>query len=184
MFHFYRTILIVFTLSMAPFTSATENNDAAAAFTKMKSLVGLWQREGRSNSTFGISFELTANGSTLLETWLNKGKKHSLTVYHMDGDSLMATHYCPQGNQPRLKLTKASSHNKLDFQYFDASNLQSLDQSHQHSLGFDLSDMAHKITRSETYQSKSGEDPSEMVLVRASGSAHQATEHSTEQQSH
>lgn len=171
MFTFYRTSLVVLAICLAPFTSASEvenkEGSPAAIFANMKSLVGLWQREGHSNSTFGISFELTANGSTLIETWLRKGKKHSLTLYHLDGDSLMATHYCPQGNQPRLKLTEASTSNKLGFEYFDATNLKSLDHSHQHSLGFDLSDAAHKITRSEMYKSKSGEDPSVMVLVRA-----------------
>ena len=71
----------------------------------------------------------------LVETWLRNDKKHSFTLYHLGNENLMATHYCPQGNQPRLKLTNNSTTSDLRFSFFDATNLANLASSHQHSLG-------------------------------------------------
>jgi len=146
--------------------ASNEALSATGAFTKMKSLVGTWVREGDTNSTFNITFELTAKGSTLMETWNSKGKKHSLTVYHLNGENLMATHYCPQGNQPRLHLSKDATLDKLSFNYLDATNLKSIDHSHQHSLGFEVGAAGQKVLRSESYLKKGDEEVSSMKLVR------------------
>lgn len=137
-------------------------------FTQMKSLVGTWVKADAPDSNFSVVFELTARESVLVETWLRGAQNHSLTLYHLNGTELMATHYCPQGNQPRLQLAKDSKPNHLEFTYLDATNLTSLDDSHQHTLGFDLSDSANKILRKESYLNKAGEEFSEIVLVRSS----------------
>ena len=77
---------------------------AAAAFDQLKTLVGTWRNADRPESPLRIRFCLTAGGSVLVESWEANGKPHSLTLYHRDGPALLATHYCPQGNQPRLAL--------------------------------------------------------------------------------
>jgi len=147
---------------------ASENNkiDAPEIFSQLKSLVGVWEKQGATDSNFTISFELTANDTTLIETWNYKGRKHSLTLYHLNGKSLMATHYCPQGNQPRLNLSNDATLNNISFNYFDATNLESLEDSHQHTLGFELYKSSDKILRKETCLSKSGEEESDLLLVR------------------
>jgi hypothetical protein len=146
--------------------TAHNESDKAKIFTQMKSLVGTWVKEGVTNSNFEIQFELVAKDSTLVETWISKGKKRSLTLYHLNGENLMATHYCPQGNQPRLHLSNNSTINNMFFTYLDSTNLESLEDSHQHSLGFDFTDFPFKIRRQESYLSKSGEAPSELILVK------------------
>jgi len=148
-------------------TEASVALNTIDAFNKMKTLVGVWQKEGGNNPNFSISFELTANNSVLVETWLHKGKSHSLTVYHLNSGNLMATHYCPQGNQPRLELTKNSTIRNLSFDFLDATNLDSLADPHQHSLGFEFLNENHKVRRKESYLSKSGEDMSELILVKS-----------------
>jgi len=132
----------------------------------MKSLVGTWLKEGGDRPNFEVLFELTANNSVLVETWLRKGIKHSLTVYHLNIDTIMATHYCPQGNQPRLELSQSSTMSHLNFDFFDATNLKVPTDSHQHSLGFKFM-TKNKIKRLESYMSGSGEDQSELTLVRS-----------------
>jgi len=146
--------------------NAASEEQSAQLFSKMKSLVGVWGEQGAENDKFSISFELTANDTTLIKTWLYNGRKHSLTLYHLDGEHLLATHYCPQGNQPRLQLSDDATVNNPSFTYRDATNLKSLDDSHQHVLRFDLSDIANKVVRGESYLSAIGESRSKLVLVR------------------
>ena len=157
----------ILTFFMPSEVNANARLNVADAFDEMKSLVGVWHKEGVNNPTFLVSFELIANRSVLVETWLYKGKKHSFTMYHLDNENLMATHYCPQGNQPRLTLSKNSTINSLKFSFLDATNLIDLADSHQHSLGFEFSKDLNKILRKESYLSDSVEDISELILVRS-----------------
>ena len=101
-----------------------------------------------------------------MERWMYGEKNHSLTVYHRDGADLLATHYCPKGNQPRLKLKAGSRPHEIEFKYMDATNLESREQSHQHSLDFKISDTGMSMVRGETYLSKAGLDASELILTR------------------
>jgi len=123
------------TLKISPEAYAKKQLKANEVFDEMKLLVGVWKKEGGSSPSFSVSFDLIANNSVLVETWLRNDKKHSFTLYHLDNENLMATHYCPQGNQPRLKLTNNSTTSDLRFSFFDATNLANLASSHQHSLG-------------------------------------------------
>ena len=160
------SLLSIFILSISVAARANDKVNAPEIFSQMKTLVGVWEKQGATNSKFYISFELTANDTTLIETWNYKGKKHSLTLYHLNGKDLMATHYCPQGNQPRLHLSNDATLNNIRFNYFDATNLKSLEDSHQHSLGFEIYESSDRILRKETYLSMSGEEASELTLVR------------------
>jgi hypothetical protein len=146
---------------------ASTRLNVTEAFDEMKSLVGTWKKEGGKSPSFSVSFELIANSTVLVETWLRNGKKHSFTMYHLDNENLMATHYCPQGNQPRLNLAKDSTINDLRFKFLDVTNLASLANSHQHSLGFEFSKDINKILRKESYVSSADEDFSELHLVRS-----------------
>ena len=146
--------------------TAKEKVAAADIYSQLKSLVGVWVKEGATQSKFKISFELTANETVLVETWMFEGKKRSLTLYHLDGMDLLATHYCPQGNQTRLQVSNDSTLSQISFKFKDATNLASLDYSHQHSLGFVFDEDLNRIRRNESYLSKSGEEPSELILIR------------------
>jgi hypothetical protein len=96
----------------------------------------------------------------LVESWEARGKPHSLTVYHRDGQRLIATHYCPQGNQPRLALGPGS----LRFSFLDATGLGT-GESHLTELNFDLSNPARPV-RSEVYRAGTEASPSTLVLAR------------------
>ncbi|TLM76866.1 hypothetical protein ACONUD_10005 [Microbulbifer harenosus] len=150
-------LILVFSFS----ATADPSND----FEKLKSLVGEWKKEGSDSKDFYISFQSSANGSVLIENWIYKGASHSFTVYHLDGESLLATHYCPQGNQPRLKLGKSSDPNSISFEFQDATNLKSLKDSHQHSLSFEFLDN-NTILRNESYSKAGKLTPASLNLVR------------------
>jgi hypothetical protein len=104
------------------------------AFQTLKTFVGDWQGVTESGRQFLVSYRLTANDTVLVETWTMSPTRQSMTLYHMDGDALIATHYCPQGNQPRLQYREESSNERLHFTLRDATNLPDPNVAHQHEF--------------------------------------------------
>lgn len=133
------------------------------AFAAMKTLVGEWRVADRQTS-LRIRFSLTAGGSVVVENWERAGVPHSLTLYHRDGARLLATHYCAQGNQPRLRLLPGSSPTHLKFAFVDATNLEAGD-AHLVKLSFELIG-PNELVRREVYRQGQQDDPDELRLVR------------------
>jgi len=146
---------------------AEELTQAERVFERMGTLVGDWRRQDAPDSTLGISFQYTANNSVLVETWRAGERMHSLTLYHLDGASIVATHYCPQGNQPRLKWVESDQSDLVSFAFWDVTNLQP-GASHQHDLSFSFADMPTVLIRGETYRKDDETDASSLSLVRVS----------------
>src|SRR5918998_1571273 len=145
--------------------TSPEKISAEDAFAQLTRLVGVWRPADKPESSLRIRFYLTAGGTVLVESWEAGGKPHSLTLYHRDGEALLATHYCPQGNQPRLALAGRDA-SGLHFVFRDATDLEPATEKHQHDLWFDLSNPERPI-RGETYSGKDGpEAPDRLHLVR------------------
>lgn len=140
-------------------------NHAGARFDEMKMLAGVWRQSDKPDSLLRIRFSLTAGDSVLVEEWLRGTKTHSLTLYHRDRGRLIATHYCPQGNQPRLAMQPPSEDKIVRFVFRDATDLDVKRESYLVALGFDLS-RQDVIVRSETYRQAGKEELSVMRLVR------------------
>jgi hypothetical protein len=137
---------------------------AATAFQKLSGLVGTWRNAERPDSPLRVRFSLTAGGTVLVESWERGTAPHSLTLYHRDGKRLIATHYCPQGNQPRLALQPGGT--QLRFAFIDATDLAPR-ESHLRDLAFDLGDPERPVRR-ESYRTSGKLEPSRLVLVRES----------------
>ena len=160
------TFVIVALFFVISDVSAGEISDSTSTFEEMKTLVGEWRKKGKPDSKLRIKFELTANNSVLVETWMNGGKSISLTIYHRDNETLMATHYCPQGNQPRMQMKVFKDPKIVMFDFHDVTNLKNSSSSHQHNLSFNLSGPHDIVVRSETYKTETGLDTSKLVLER------------------
>ena len=151
----------------APGHPPAEAVAADDAFAQLSRLVGLWRPADDPQSTLRIRFYLTAGGTVLVESWEARGRPHSLTLYHRDGPALLATHYCPQGNQPRLALAGRDA-SGLHFAFRDATDLDPATESHQHDLWFDLADPDRPV-RGEIYSGTDGPGAQErMQLLRES----------------
>ena len=137
------------------------------AFAQLLRMVGVWRPAEKPDSSLRIRFYLTAGGTVLVESWEAGGKPHSLTLYHRDGPALLATHYCPQGNQPRLALAGRDA-SGLHFAFRDSTDLDPATESNQHDLWFDLANPDRPV-RGEIYSSKDGPGAKERLeLVRDS----------------
>lgn len=86
-------------------------------FEFLKKLEGTWKgdtgKEGKPEGVF--EFRVTAGGHAVEERDFVGSPMEMLTVYHMDGEDLVATHYCMVGNQPRVKAAKKIRDDTLAF---------------------------------------------------------------------
>ena len=123
-------------------------NDAEV-FEQLKTLVGNWSGVTDSGRALSVNYKLVANNSVLVETWELAPQREALTLYHMDAGKLIATHYCPIGNQPRLEL-KTTGHESYTFAFVSATNLPNAHSARQTSFELRLKS-DDEFWRSETY---------------------------------
>jgi hypothetical protein len=107
---------------LAPASPPAPSAQGAVAWERLKArLPGTWTTPSRRGGTFTVSFKLISGGSVLVEHW-GAGTEHETeTLIHPDHDALMLTHYCAQGNQPRLRASEVTADAVL-FRWFDATN--------------------------------------------------------------
>ena len=60
-----------------------------------------------------------------------------VTVYHADGPDLVLTHYCTEGNQPRMRA-KGAQGTRFDFAYDGGTNIDPKRDRHMHSASLAL----------------------------------------------
>ncbi|HEY7514964.1 MAG TPA: nuclear transport factor 2 family protein, partial [Vicinamibacteria bacterium] len=98
----------------------------SAAWERLKSLAGDWTGTYEGQPA-GVSYRLVSGGTALQETLdVAVDDSHMTTIYHPDGASVLMTHYCDMGNQPRMRAAVLQG-GRLEFAYVDASNLKSPD---------------------------------------------------------
>lgn len=139
--------------ALAPHTAEAQSDALRPdqAFQSLKALVGDWEGRAEGGGTVLVNYRLIALDSVLVETWTMSPTRTSMTVYHLDGDALMATHDCPQGNQPRLDYHPELSGRRLEFLFRDATNLQNPAAAHQHAFWIEIAPGAAAFSRNETY---------------------------------
>ncbi|MGZ5476121.1 MAG: hypothetical protein ACXW29_07070 [Thermoanaerobaculia bacterium] len=85
--------------------------NATEAFARLKSLAGKW--EGRVMTPDGppatVDYRLSGGGTVVIETLFPGSPHEMITMYTVDGNHLIASHYCIMGNQPTMKLDLAAS---------------------------------------------------------------------------
>ncbi len=145
-------IPVMVTLFVAPQAppAAPSVNPAAAVFQELCTLVGTWEGTFANGRQHTVTYRLTAGGTVLVETWALAPGRESMTLYYLDGDALVATHYCPQGNQPRLRWVPDGLPARRTFTFQDGSNLQAKGASHQHAFWVEVQG-PDRYLRSETY---------------------------------
>ena len=137
------TIATTYADETAPGTAPQKTNAsiAAAQFEQMKTLVGDWRGKGTHGEEImdtSVSYKLTAAGSVVLETLFGGTDQEMITMYHLDGEELMLTHYCTLQNQPRMKAIPSSDTSTIAFIYLDGTNMASDQVQHMHSVTFDF----------------------------------------------
>lgn len=139
-----RVILLLALTTLLAFVPVQAQSGAKAGFEKLKTLVGEWEGAPSDGKPTTMSYKLMSNGSALVETITHDQHETMVTVYHLDGDRLMMTHYCGAGNQPRMRAESLSPDGKsVAFQFLDATNLPSAETGHMRGLVVTFLDSDH-----------------------------------------
>src|SRR5437899_2412271 len=144
------TTLVVTAAAAAPATDKTKSEEA---FDRLTSLKGEWKGE-QEGVKIKVIYTLTANGSALMEEFRPESGRVMITMFTVDGDHLIATHYCSAKNQPQLVTSAITDVQKpLAFSLDRITGLKSPDDWHNTRLTVIQEDDNH-LTQEWTYQSK------------------------------
>lgn len=145
--------------------------DAAAAFARIKKLAGRWQAQSSKGWSDEVTYEVVARGSAVVQriAFADNPDETMYTVYHLDGDRLLLTHYCEARNQPRLVLAEAGE-DRLAFEFLDATNLPSRNHGHMDRAVFTFLDDDRFSSRWTWFQDGREQWLEEIVYRRLSDS--------------
>ena len=141
----FRTIVvaIVALLVMLSAGAVLAESDGQKSFQMLSGLEGKWVGKGSQGQTVEVSFRMTAGGSALMSEIHGHGPENMITMFHMDGDRLLMTHYCGVGNQPRMKVVAADA-KSVSFEFFDGTNIGP-GAGHMQHVTFTQPDASHHI---------------------------------------
>ncbi|HEY0511621.1 MAG TPA: hypothetical protein VGH73_06940 [Thermoanaerobaculia bacterium] len=126
--------------------------DAKAAFEKLKTLAGTWDGKGDGGMATPVTYKVTAGGNVVMETLFAGTPHEMITMYHLVGSDLVATHYCAGGNQPHFKLDAGkSTPDQLVLAFDGGTNLDPAKDSHMHGGTIAFTPDGHLETRWDVY---------------------------------
>jgi hypothetical protein len=132
---------------------AADKTKSEEAFDRLASLKGEWKGEINGVDTTLI-YTLTANGSALMEECRPGKGPEMITMFTIDGDHLIATHYCLAKNQPQMATSTITDAQKpLAFSLVRITGLKSADDWHNTGLTVIREDNDH-LTQEWSYQFK------------------------------
>jgi hypothetical protein len=136
-----------------------QKSAAQASFDEMKNLAGNWEglvtldpphpEMGDGNKPVHISLRTTSRGHALVHEMQEAGTPldatrydHPVTMFYVDGDRLLLTHYCDAGNRPRMTGKVSPDGKKVEFDFLDLSGAN--DYGHmQHAVFTSIDDNHH-----------------------------------------
>src|SRR5436853_4050264 len=141
----------IIALVLAASALAADKTKSEEAFDRLASLQGEWQGIADGVNTTLI-YTLTANGSTLMEQCRPEKGYEMITMFTVDGDHLIATHYCSARNQPQMVTGTLGDleKNRFTFSLLRVTGLKTPDDWHNTGLTVFLDDKDH-ITQRWTY---------------------------------
>jgi len=147
------------------------SGDASAAFARLEKLAGRWQAQSSKGWSEEVTYEVVARGSAVVQriAFADNPDETMYTVYHLDGDRLLLTHYCEARNQPRLVLVEAGE-DRLAFEFLDATNLPSRNHGHMDRAVFTFLDDDRFSSRWTWFQDGREQWLEEVVYRRLPGS--------------
>lgn len=130
--------------SSGPQTAGTTSPEQTAMFERVKSLAGEWTMPDETGKVVTASVYTVTSAGTAVREVMFPGTPHEMTnIYHLDGPSVLVTHYCGIGNQPRMRCTKLNPDGSMTFAFDSVTNLKTPDSMYMGSLTLKNPDPSH-----------------------------------------
>ncbi len=114
---------------------------ASAALERFKALAGEWvaAEDGPMSKKGDLvaRYAVTAAGSAVVETLFPGSAHEMVTVFTADGADVVLTHYCTEGNQPRMRARDPKG-THFDFAYDGGTGIDAAHDRHMHQATFEF----------------------------------------------
>jgi len=120
--------------------AAYDRAGSAQQLARFIQMEGEWRIVGGDHAQGATHLYRTiANGTVVLETAFPGETHEMVTVFHLDGPSLVMTHYCAAGNQPYM-VAEHPSGDKVHFRFVGASDLNDPKAPHMRDASYHFID--------------------------------------------
>jgi len=122
--------------------------DAASAMAFLASRAGDWESGSGEHEHGGpaagphsiVTVRTKAAGSAVVQTYAAGTAGEMETIFHMDGDQLLLTHYCVLQNAPVLRFEKSNKPGELKFVFQGGTNFDPALDAHLHETTIQIKD--------------------------------------------
>lgn len=166
---FFLLLSGLFAATLSAKSKPPEAPDDRAVFEQLKSLAGRWTgKTGRSGEPAAVEYRVGAGGTIVMETIAPGTPREMISVYFLDDDDLYLTHYCPVGNQPRMRYDrKRSKPNEAVFAFDGGRGFVARTDLHLHNGAFLFVDARHIETQWTTWLHGRESETRHFILTRA-----------------
>lgn len=142
---------------------------SAALMAPLKSLAGTWtMRDENGQEQVALVTKVIAGGSVVHETMFPGSQHEMVNTYHADGGSLVVTHYCAAGNQPRMECTSAAG-GVYKFRFRDITNHSGPDEHYMGELTVKIIDADHLVQVWASFQNGQRTEGPTFEMTRRKG---------------
>jgi hypothetical protein len=128
-----------------PSKSTSAQSESKKALTKLKTLIGSWQGTIMKIPLDFTIRSVSSDTAVLLEgNTIKEGPpKQEITMFYLEGDRLLGTHYCDAGNRSRWEGKLSPDEKSIEFSFLDVSG--STRGGYLKDMSFTVVDSDHQI---------------------------------------
>jgi hypothetical protein len=133
-------------ISMFLSVQAFAESDAQKSFDKLKTLSGIWEgkvttdmkvAEAIENTPMRLVLRTTSRGNALMHEMTSTGSPDDpITMFYLDEDRVLLTHYCDAGNRPRMEGKLSPDGKTLEFTFLDVAGSNLHEHMHHAKITF------------------------------------------------
>ena len=123
-------------------TTSFAQSNAQRVLDRFKTMTGAWEGKSPKGQTSEVTYQLMADGKAVMAE-SHMISENMTSMFYIDGDRLLMTHFCPSGNQPRMVATISPDLKSVSFDFLDATNLSGPQAGHMHRAVYYFSDADH-----------------------------------------
>jgi hypothetical protein len=124
-------------------TVALAQSDAKKVFQKLKSLSGSWEGTYEGIPVH-VSYRVTSSGKALMHESTSPDRHEDpLTVFYVEGDRLLLTHYCDAGNRPLMEGKLSPDGYTVEFDLLSVADYKTTQLGHMQRVRITMLDDNH-----------------------------------------